>query len=52
MAETKGSLAQSFSLYLHAVVDIVDHREALSVLHSLPVLSRALSRTNNAVLTL
>lgn len=24
-------------LYLHAAVDVVDHREALSVLHALPV---------------
>lgn len=37
-------------IYLHAVVDVVDHREAFSVLHALPVLS--LPRTNDPILAL
>lgn len=39
-------------LYLHAVVDVVDHREAFSVLHALPVLRGPLPRTHNPILAL
>lgn len=38
--------------YLHAVVDVVDHREALSVLHALPVRRGPLPRTNHPILAL
>lgn len=51
-AETVDLATGSCSSYLHAVVDVVDHGEALSVLHSLPVLRGPLPGTNNAVLTL
>lgn len=39
-------------LYLHAVVDVVDHREAFAVLHALPVLGGPLPKTNNSILAL
>lgn len=32
--------------------DVVDHREAFSILHSLPVLRRPLPRTQHPILTL
>lgn len=39
-------------LYLHAVMDAVNHREAFSVLQALPVLRGPLSRANDPVLAL
>lgn len=39
-------------LYLHAVVDVVNHRGAVSVVHALPVLRGHLARTDNPVLAL
>lgn len=46
------SLSFVLGLYLHAVVDVVHHREALSVLHALPVLRGTLARTHDPVLAL
>lgn len=48
----KGSLKHDLLLYLHAVVDVVNHREAFSVLHALPVLRGRLSRANDPILAL
>lgn len=47
-------MSLSSLLYLHAVaVDVVDHREAFSVLHALPVLcGPLLPGTDNPVLAL
>ena len=39
-------------LYLHAVVDVLHHREAFSVLHALPVLRRPLPGTHYPILAL
>lgn len=47
-----GSGSPALLLYLHAVMDVVDHREALSVLQALPVLRGALPRAKHPVLAL
>ena len=39
-------------LYLHAVVDVVDHGEALSVIHALPVLWGSLPGAHHTILAL
>lgn len=45
-------ICEMLPFYLHAVVDVVDHREALSVLHALPVLRGPLPGTYNPILAL
>lgn len=39
-------------VYLHAVVDVIDHWEAISVFHALPVMCGPLPRTNYPILAL